>query len=61
MFPGWDAKRDLAMHVYIYIIFVPFRLYEKNFAREFFVPSRVKRDNFYHINTLSRFAGTILC
>ena len=19
MFPGWDAKRDLAMHVYIYI------------------------------------------
>ena len=65
MFPGWDAKRDLAMHVYIYIyiyiIFVPFRLYGNNFAREFFVPSRVKRDNFYHINTPSRFAGTILC
>ena len=38
--PGRDVKRDLAMHVYNYLLFVPFRLYGKNFAGTFFVPSR---------------------
>ena len=39
--PGRVVKQDLAMHVYntIYILFVLFRLYGKNFARTFFVPS----------------------
>ena len=44
--PGWDVKRDLAMHVRctcIYILFVPFRLYGNNFAGMFFVPSRQSR------------------
>ena len=36
--PGRDVKRDLAMHVYM--LFVLFRLYGKNFAGTFFVPSR---------------------
>ena len=118
-FPG-------SRHACIYRLFVPFRVYGKNFAGTFFVPSQqsgipvrstgipakgwfplriiflrtgtdrkvsfvssrselmaltqrnvsvrscpeesfpkwkpvLKRDNFYHINTPSRFAGTILC
>ena len=38
--PGRDVKRDLAMYVYIYLLFVPFRLYGNNFDGTFFIPSR---------------------
>ena len=58
-FAGTGRQKG-SRHACIYLLFVPFRLYGKNFAGTFFVPSRQKRDNFYHINAPSRFAGTIL-
>ena len=67
-----DVKRDLAMHVYISYLsryvyvenILPGRFSSRpgkagsGFAQRGF---RLKRDNFYNINTPSRFAGTILC
>ena len=57
--PGRDVKRDLAMHVYIYLLFVLFRLYGNNVSRDVFRPrpgkagsrfaqqgSRLNQDNF---------------
>ena len=43
--PGWDVCRDgtlngISRHVCIYLLFVPFRLFGKNFAGTFFIPSR---------------------
>ena len=39
--PGRDVKQDLAMHVYtVYLLFVAFCLYGKNFSGTFFVLSR---------------------
>ena len=63
--PGRDVKRDLAMHVYIcYLsrsVYMERILPGRFSCRPGKAGSRVKRDNFYHINTPSRFAGTILC
>ena len=64
--PGWDVKRDLAMHVYIsYLshsvymeIIWPGRFSSR--LRQSGIP-RIKRDNFYYISTPFSFAGTILC
>ena len=69
---GRDVKGDLAMHVYIsylsHSVYME-RILSGRFscrpgkAGSWFAQpgSRLKRDNFYHINTPSRFAGTILC
>ena len=62
---GRDVKRDLAMHVYIcYLsrsVYMERILPGRFSSRPGKPGSRLKRDNFYHINTPSRFAGTILC
>ena len=69
---GREVKRDLAMHVYISYL-SRFVYMERIFPGHFSsrpgkagsgfaqLGSRLKRDNFYHMNTPSRFAGTILC
>ena len=70
--PGRDVKRDLAKHVYI--CYLSRSVYMERILPGRFSPrpgkagsrfaqpgSRLKRDNFYHINAPSRFAGTILC
>ena len=69
---GRDVCRDLAMHVYICYLsrsvymerILPGRFSSRpgKAGSRFAQPgSRLKRDNFYHINTPSRFTGTILC
>ena len=64
--PERDIKWDLAMHVYISLI-CPVRFIWKEFrpgkvGPRFAQPGpRLKPDNFYHINTPSRFVGMILC
>ena len=69
--PGRDVKQDLAMHVYISYLFrsvymeriLPGRFSSRpgKVGSRFTQPgSRLKRNNFYHINTPSCFAGTIL-
>ena len=40
--PGWDVKRDLAMHVYISYLSRPFIW--KEFCRDVFRPVPAKRD-----------------
>ena len=47
-----DVKRDIAMHVCIYLLFITFRLYEKNVCRGVFRPILAKRDKC--LLTLSR-------
>ena len=70
--PGRDVKRDLAMHVYICYLsrsvymerILPGRFSSRpgKAGSRFAQPgSRLKWENFYHINAPSRFAGTILC
>ena len=65
-------KRDLVMHVYISYLsrsvymerILPgrFSLRSEKAGSRFAQPrSRLKRDNFYHIITPSRFAGKIIC
>ena len=69
---GREVKRDLIMHICMY--YLSHSIYMDRFflgrfssrpgkaGSRFAQPgSRLKRDNFYHINTPSRFAGTILC
>ena len=70
--PGLVVKRDLAMHVYI--SYLSHSVYMERILLDVFSSrsgkagsrfaqqgSRLKRDNFCHINTPFRFAGTILC
>ena len=67
-------ENSVSMHVYISLISLFHSVYiERIFSGRFSSPpgkagsrfaqpgSRLKRDKFYHINTPSRFAGTIVC
>ena len=59
-FPGRGVKQNLAMHVYISYFFSSVYM-ERIFLGRFSPRPGKSADNFYHINTPSRFVGTILC
>ena len=68
----WEAVRDGTFagtgrqtgsrHACIYLLFVPFRLYGKNFAGTFFFPSRGEMKSIFkiHFNTDTKIVLTVL-